>query len=55
MEKRASESTYTCADYRLEMMLLGLTKQLQEPGITPAQKTALEKEIRRLQRQLGMD
>lgn len=55
MENNLSDSTYTCADYRLEMMLLGLTKQLQNPGITDEQKAALENEIQHLRRQLGMD
>jgi hypothetical protein len=46
---------YTCRDYRQEMMLAGLRKQLADPHVSRSQKEVLEKEIRRLEAQMGLD
>ena len=46
---------YTCNDYRQEMMLAGLRKQLADPGLSPSEKERLEKEIRRLEAEMGLD
>lgn len=49
------EGKYTCTEYRQEMMLLGLQRQLTDPALTPAQREALVKKIQELERQMGMD
>lgn len=55
MPAKPATPRYTCEDYRLEMMLLGLQKQLQDPHITGEQRRAIKFEIQRLQQELGMD
>lgn len=46
---------YTCTDYRKEMMLAGLKKQLADPNLTAEQKQQLEIEIKRLETEIGLD
>jgi hypothetical protein len=46
---------YTCNDYRQEMMLAGLRKQLADPQLNRSQKEMLEREIRRLEAEMGLD
>ena len=45
---------YTCNDYRAEMILLGLNKQLARPDLTPEEKEALLREIARVEREMGL-
>jgi hypothetical protein len=45
---------YTCNDYRQEMMLAGLRKQLAEAQLSKSEKERLEKEIRRLEADMGL-
>lgn len=52
-EPRASK--YTCNEYREEMILLGLQKQLARPNLTEAEKKNLLKEISRVEKQMGLD
>jgi hypothetical protein len=46
---------YTCNDYREEMRLLGLKKQLNEKKLSTSEKQAIEKEIARLEESLQMN
>ena len=46
---------YTCSDYRQEMILAGLRRQLAQTDLTPAEKERLEEQIRRLETEMGMD
>lgn len=46
---------YTCNDYRQEMMLAGLRKQLTNPNLSESEKKRLEQEIRRLEAEIGID
>ncbi len=46
--------TYTCADYRLEMILLGLTRRLESEALTDDEREAVRGEIRRIEAQLGI-
>lgn len=46
---------YTCNDYRQEMILVGLRRQLTDPDIDPAEKKRIEEEIRKLEAAMGMD
>lgn len=45
---------YTCTEYRQEMVLLSLKRQLAEPGLDNAEKQRLEKQIRQLEKEMGM-
>ena len=49
------DTKYTCSDYRTEMRLLGLKKQLHEKKLSPAQKKEIQAEIDRLEEILQMD
>jgi hypothetical protein len=51
----SEQSPYTCRHYREEMVLLGLKKRLSDPALTDRERTAIEREIRRLEAQMGME
>jgi hypothetical protein len=46
---------YSCRQYREEMILLGLRKRLNVPELSERERQTIEKEIRRLEAQMGMD
>ncbi len=46
---------YTCNDYRQEMILVGLRKQLGNPQLSKTEKDELEKQIRQLEAEMDMD
>ena len=46
---------YTCTEYRQEMVLLGLKRRLADPALDPSEKKQIEKEIKILEAQMGMD
>ena len=46
---------YTCSDYREEMRLLGLKKQLNEKNLSKSEKQTLEAEILKLEKILQID
>ena len=46
---------YTCKEYRQEMILLGLKRQLENPMLPKAQRVDVAEKIRELERQMGMD
>lgn len=50
-----SSNRYTCHEYREEMLLLGLRRQLADDSLTAAEKEALQKEIAKLEQQMGME
>lgn len=41
-----------CSDYRLEMMLLGLQRRLNDESLTEDEKEKLLKEIRKIESQI---
>ncbi|MBS3758734.1 MAG: hypothetical protein KGY61_08720 [Desulfobacterales bacterium] len=45
---------YTCNDYRLEMILLSLKQRLAGENLSEAERTEIQKEIRRLETEMGM-
>jgi hypothetical protein len=49
-----ASKTYTCAEYRQEMMLLSLRRQLEDPGLPEAEKNGILKNVRELEQQMGM-
>jgi hypothetical protein len=46
---------YTCTEYRQEMILLGLKRQLADPMLPEAQRMNIAEKIRELERQMEMD
>ena len=46
---------YTCTEYREEMLLLGLQRQLANPDLSDAERAKLIDRIRDLEVQMGMD
>jgi len=48
-------SNYTCNDYRAEMILLGLQKQLAAPDLTPETKDELLQKLAVVEKEMGMD
>lgn len=54
-DKPASRtSTYTCNQYREEMILLGLNKQLAKPDLAPEERERLLREIARVEQEMGL-
>jgi len=45
---------YTCADYREEMILLGLRRRLEDPGLSEEEKPAIQARIQELEKSLDM-
>lgn len=46
--------TYTCSDYRLEMQLLALQRQLANEQLNSVERAALKDQIQELEHQMGM-
>ncbi len=46
---------YTCTQYREEMMLLALQRQLNRKDLTEAERKEIEEKIRELKAQMDMD
>jgi hypothetical protein len=46
---------YTCTEYRQEMILLGLKRQLEDPELPEAEKMRIAEKVRELEQQMGMD
>jgi hypothetical protein len=46
--------TYTCSDYRLEMVLLGLRRRLNAETLSEDEKEKLLKEIRKIEAEMEM-
>lgn len=49
------KTTYTCTDYRQEMILLGLQRRLNTQVLSPAEKETLLGEIEELEKVMGLD
>ncbi len=52
MEKK--EFTYTCNEYREEMILVTLHKRLQSKGLGEDEKQEIKREIEKLEKQMGL-
>lgn len=46
---------YGCGDYREEMMLVGLKRQLADPDLDEAARHRLEEQVRLLEARIGLD
>ncbi len=56
MEKvKPGSGKYTCNEYREEMILLSLQKQLASPDLTPGEKQGLLEEITKIEKQMGLE
>ena len=44
-----------CNDYRAEMQLVELKRRLQSEELTEAEKSALQKEIKQIEKRMGLD
>ena len=54
-EPKTGGQRYTCNEYREEMILLGLQRQLAATDLSPERKIGLLKEIARVEIQMGLD
>jgi hypothetical protein len=50
----AKRSTYTCNDYREEMILLGLQRRLNRGDLTEEEKKQILKDIEVIEKQMGL-
>lgn len=48
-------SSYTCREYRLEMILNALNRRLQQEDLPEEERRALQDEIERLEGDMGLD
>jgi hypothetical protein len=48
-------STYTCKEYREEMVLLALQQRLQQKDLSEEERQRILEEIQRLETSMGMD
>ena len=55
MKGEKKKKRYTCAEYRDEMMLLGLTRRLGEENLTDTERGELLARIRELETAMEMD
>ncbi len=46
--------SYTCADYREEMILLSLRKRLEDPDVPEDEKPTIQARIQELEKSLDM-
>jgi hypothetical protein len=46
---------YTCTDYRSEMVLLGLRRQLADENLSDPEREALETQVRQLEVRMGIE
>jgi 8-oxo-dGTP pyrophosphatase MutT (NUDIX family) len=52
--RKMPDLKYTCQDYRLEMMLVGLRKQLADSTLSRDERARIETAIRELEEQIGL-
>ena len=46
---------YTCNDYRQEMILVGLRKQLADPKLSATDKALLQEQIRKIETEMELE
>ena len=46
---------YTCLEYREEMLLLALKRQIEDPALPETEKRRLAEKIFELEQKMGMD
>ena len=50
-----TDQSYTCEDYREEMILVALKKQLTCTDLPDEEREALEKRVKELESDMGLD
>ena len=50
-----TDNSYTCNDFREEMILVALKKQLSSSELTDGERQALEKRVREMESEMGLD
>ncbi len=55
MKPDTKNSPYTCIEYRDEMILLSLQRQMSDPDLSPEEKTRLLKEIVAVKARMGLN
>lgn len=53
-QKDDTTAAYTCNEYRMEMILLALEKQMARPDLTPSEKESIQTEIQRVKKEMDM-
>jgi hypothetical protein len=51
---KSGSNPYTCNEYRIEMILLGLNNRLNQENLTQEERQKIEEEIVRLESDMGM-
>ena len=46
---------YTCADYRVEMILLNLKRRLQDQGISEEEREHILMQIKKIEGKMGLE
>lgn len=54
MEKKAKPNTYTCKEYREEMILAALRKRLEQEELSENERAELLQEIAELEKKIGL-
>ena len=54
MAEDDSKGRYTCNDYREEMILVQLRRQLQREGLSEEERLRLRREIEQLEQKMGL-
>ena len=54
-ESKTGAQKYTCNEYREEMILLGLQRQLAAADLSPERREGLLKEIAKIETLMGLD
>lgn len=55
MPEKDSKQSYTCSDYRAEMILLSLQRRLERNDLPDSERKSLEAEIKRIKDEMEMD
>lgn len=55
MRRKPVNKPYTCNDYRSEMILLSLERQMNKPDLTETEKRKIAAEIKRVKAEMDME
>ncbi len=50
-----AKNKYTCVDFRMEMILLGLTKRLHENNLSKEEEIVIRSQIKDIEKELEID
>ena len=54
MENETEKKPYTCSDYRLEMVLVGLKMRLQQTNLNDEERRSLLRDIEKIEKEMGL-